>query len=99
MKDYEALILKAERPFEDEREESEELRKRFIGDLYLFKGPGTYKPRIEESVERKIQMVLVLPSTAIMIKAKRDLIDKSGVKHVAGEKVNFIMLYDRVVVT
>jgi hypothetical protein len=45
LKDNEALVLKAVRPFKDTRSEGAE---RFIDDEYLFKGPGTYEPRIEE---------------------------------------------------
>ena len=48
LKDNEALTLRAERPFIDER--YEDGVERFVTDEYLFKGPGTYIPRIEESV-------------------------------------------------
>ena len=48
LKDREALVLRAERPFYDEREN--EGVERFVNEEYLYKGPGTYIPRIEESV-------------------------------------------------
>jgi major vault protein len=57
----------------------------------LFKGPGTYIPRIEESVFEKIEMSLVLPNTALMIKAKRNFVDSLGIKRLAGEKVYLLL--------
>lgn len=48
LKDNEALVLTATRPFVDTRNGKNE---RFVGDEYLFKGPGTYMPRIEETVK------------------------------------------------
>jgi Major Vault Protein repeat domain len=53
LKDNEALMLKAERGFIDERSR-EEKKERFVNDEYLYKGPGTYIPRIEESVSLKL---------------------------------------------
>lgn len=88
-------MLKAERPFKDPRDG--DTKQRFIGDEYLFKGPGTYKPRIEESVTKKIEMTLILPDTAIVLKAKRNLIDASGTKRIAGEKVGIIEITSIVV--
>ncbi len=85
LKDNEALVLRAVRPFSDERDKNKE---RFVTDEYLFKGPGTYIPRVEEEVLRKIESRIVLPNNGIVLKAKRDLIDASGEKRVAGEKVN-----------
>ena len=41
-------MLRAVRPFIDERNGKEE---RFIGDEYLYKGPGTYEPRIDEEIK------------------------------------------------
>lgn len=48
LKDNEALCLRAEQPFIDEREQNK--IERFVGDEYLYRGPGTYIPKIEESV-------------------------------------------------
>jgi major vault protein len=48
LKDNEALILRALRPFVDKRDGEIE---RFIDDEYLYKGPGTYEPRIEEEIK------------------------------------------------
>jgi major vault protein len=65
--------LKAERPFVDDRQD--EPIERCVGDEYLFKGPGTYLPRIEESIARKLEALLILPNNAVMMKAKRDFKD------------------------
>jgi major vault protein len=66
------LVLKAVRPFVDERDEKKE---RFIDDEYLFKGPGTYIPRVEEVINQRIESIIVLPNHALLLKAKRDVID------------------------
>ena len=95
LKDNEALVIKADRPFKDERFEDIE---RFVNDLYLIKGPGTYIPRIEETVERKIEALTVLPNNGIVLKAKRNLIDATGKEKIAGEKVLLIKLIKNVVV-
>jgi hypothetical protein len=50
LKDNEALVLRATRPFTDTRQDEEGVE-RFIDDEYLFKGPGTYEPRIEEEIK------------------------------------------------
>lgn len=83
LKDNEALILTANRPFVDTRDGKCE---RFIGDEYLFKGPGTYIPRIEESIQSRIEAILILPNHGILLKAKRDTVDSLGEKKRAGER-------------
>ena len=44
LKDNEALILRAVLPFTDDRDKNKV--ERFVGDEYLYSGPGTYKPMI-----------------------------------------------------
>lgn len=65
---------------------------RFIGDEYLFKGPGTYIPRIEETIKTRIEAIIVLPNHALLIKAKRDTLDVQGHAKKAGESVTHISL-------
>ncbi len=72
LKDNEALVLKAVRPFKDTRSEGAE---RFIDDEYLFKGPGTYEPRIEEQIKQSIEAIIVLPNHALLLKALKDTVD------------------------
>lgn len=66
------MILKATRPFIDNREGDIE---RFIDDEYIFKGPGTYIPKIEETIKSRIEAIIVLQNNALLLKAKRDTID------------------------
>ncbi len=58
LKDNEALVLRADRPFKDDRFEGKE---RFVNDEYLLLGPGTYYPRVEETLLRKIEALTILP--------------------------------------
>lgn len=87
LKDNEALILTANRPFIDERDGKNQ---RFIGDEYLFKGPGTYIPRIEESIKTRIEAIIVLPNHGLLLKAKRDTVDALDQPRKAGDSVNFL---------
>lgn len=54
----------------------------------MFKGPGTYVPRVEESVKSKIEAIIVLPNHALLLSAKRDTEDGEGKQRKAGEKVS-----------
>jgi major vault protein len=89
LKDNEALILTATRPFIDEREGKVE---RFIGDEYLFKGPGTYVPKVEESIKSRIEAIIVLPNHGLLLKAKRDTVDALGETRKAGSSVYHYLL-------
>lgn len=85
LKDNEALVLKAVMPFIDDRNENIE---RFIDDEYLFKGPGTYEPRIEEEIKQKMEAKIVLPNNALLLKALKDTVDSNGENKVAGSTVS-----------
>jgi major vault protein len=78
------LILRALRPFIDRRDGEVE---RFIDDEYLFKGPGTYEPRIEEEIKQRIEALIVLPNNALLLTAVRDTVDSNGEERKAGESV------------
>lgn len=85
LKDNEALVLVAVRSFFDERAKLE----RFIDDEYLFKGPGTYEPRVEEEIKNSIKAKLVLPNNALLLKALKDTTEPaSGTVRKAGTTVN-----------
>lgn len=73
LKDNEALVLKCIRPFVDKR--SGEDLERFNDDEYLFKGPGTYEPLIEETIKQRIEAVIVLPNNALLLQASKDTVD------------------------
>lgn len=102
LKDNEALILKANMPFVDERDPAHKVE-RYIEDEYLFKGPGTYIPRIEESIVNRIgdsrdgfAAIIVLPNHALLLKAKRDTTDVNGTPRKAGAKVELNYLINLV---
>lgn len=96
LKDNEALVLRALRPFIDERDGKKE---RFVEDEYLFKGPATYIPRVEESIMNKVESYTVLPNTGILLKAKRDITDSAGILRKTGTSVIFENILILLVVT
>mmetsp|Transcript_18971 Transcript_18971/g.13759 ORF Transcript_18971/g.13759 Transcript_18971/m.13759 type:complete len:136 (-) Transcript_18971:1977-2384(-) len=78
-----ALVLKAVRPFFDEVLQLE----REIDDEYLFiGGMGVYIPRIEEEIVEEIKFPTINPQTALVVSAKKDLVDAEGNNRVAGQK-------------
>ena len=91
LKDNEALILRALRPFTDTRGGEEDQHERFIDDEYLFKGPGTYEPRIEEEIKQRIEAIIVLPNNALLLTAVRDTEDFEGNDRKAGESVRCLI--------
>jgi len=56
------------------------------GDEWLFRGPGTYIPRVEVQVVEIVRAVIVKPNQALRLKARRDCVDSSGTKRYAGEE-------------
>ncbi|XP_040564802.1 major vault protein [Lepeophtheirus salmonis] len=76
-----ALLLKVIRNFTDENDV-----KRVAGDLFLFEGPGTYIPRKEVEVLKTITAQIIHENEALKLSASRETIDRSGIKHVAGEE-------------
>ena len=43
-------------------------------------------PRIEEEVVQEIKATVIKPNTALVVKAKKKLIDKNGIERRAGER-------------
>eukprot|EP01105_Mastigella_eilhardi_P013180 TRINITY_DN2997_c0_g1_i1.p1 TRINITY_DN2997_c0_g1~~TRINITY_DN2997_c0_g1_i1.p1 ORF type:complete len:858 (+),score=271.91 TRINITY_DN2997_c0_g1_i1:310-2574(+) len=76
-----ALRLRAVRDFEDDKKTF-----RTAGDEWLFKGPGTYQPRIEETVAEKVSSIIIKDNEALKMRARFECIDVNGVKRVAGEQ-------------
>ena len=66
-----ALKLRALR---DCKDESGELRA--AGDEWLFKGPGTYVPRVEVQVVEVVRATLIGPNQAIRLRARKEFGDK-----------------------
>ncbi len=76
-----ALRLRAILDYEDDSGE-----KRVAGDEWLFEGPGTYIPRKEVVVDETIRATVVKSNQAIKLRARKELVDKTGEKRVTGEE-------------
>ncbi len=57
-----------------------------VTDPLLLLGPATYFPHADVSVLRLVKALIVLPHTAVHLRAKRNLTDRSGVARTAGEE-------------
>eukprot|EP00039_Didymoeca_costata_P027759 m.19130 g.19130 ORF g.19130 m.19130 type:complete len:865 (-) comp6493_c0_seq1:72-2666(-) len=57
---------------------------RVAGDEYLFEGPGTYTPRVEESVVETIRATIILPNQALKVRARKETKSRDGVMRVTG---------------
>jgi len=75
-----ALRLRALRDFTTEE------GKRLAGDEWLFRGPGTYSPRIEVQVVEIIRATIVKENQALKLKARQNTVDFSGKPRQAGEE-------------
>lgn len=82
-----ALHIQAILDFTDEDGNS-----RTAGDEWLFEGPGTYVPRVEEKVVKTVHAVVVLPNQALRLCAIKETTDRTGKKRVTGEE----WMHDRV---
>jgi len=63
-----ALRLRAVRDFEEKR----------AGDEWLFKGPGTYIPRVEVQVVEIVRAIIVKPNEALRLRARRPTANKKA---------------------
>jgi len=71
-----ALRLRAIRDFADRK----------AGDEWLFKGPGTYKPRVEVQVVEVVKAVIIGPNQALRLKARRETTSSDNKPRTAGEE-------------
>ena len=76
-----ALRLEALRNFVDAKGVE-----RNAGDEYLFEGPSTYYPRIEEKVASQTSALTIRELQALKLRARQALVDMKGVKRQAGEE-------------
>ncbi|XP_026994904.1 major vault protein isoform X2 [Tachysurus fulvidraco] len=76
-----AIRLQALLDFEEENDE-----KRVAGDEWLFEGPGTYIPRKEVAVLETIKATVIRENQAIRLRARKEGLDRSGVRRVTGEE-------------
>ena len=88
--------------FEEEEEEGEEneeeekkdgnrrrRRRRLVhhaGDEWLFKGPGTYIPRVEAKVVEVVEATIIPRNHALRLQARREMRDRHGVDRKTGEE-------------
>jgi len=77
----EALRIRAKRDFVDKDGVA-----RVAGNEWLFKGPATYEPRIEEVVMETVHSIIVKENEALRIRALRDCVDCNGNKRFVGEE-------------
>jgi len=76
-----ALRLHARRNFADEDGVD-----RVAGDVWLFKGPATYRPRVEVEVLETIVATTILPDQGLRLRATCQLTDSDGNERKAGEE-------------
>lgn len=60
--------------------------KRVAGDEWLFEGPGTYIPKVEVSVEETIRASVIKPNQALLVRARKETVDRDGTARVTGEE-------------
>jgi len=76
-----ALRIRAKRDFVDKDGVA-----RVAGNEWLFKGPATYEPRIEEVVVETVHSIIVKENEALRIRALRDCVDCTGKQRFVGEE-------------
>lgn len=80
VKENTALRLEATRNFEKNG------NKIVAGDEWLFYGPNTYYPRIEERIVAQIESITIGEQQALRLKARQDFTDRAGIKRKTGEE-------------
>ena len=76
-----ALRLRSIRDFTDENGKSFT-----AGDEWLFKGPGTYLPRVEVQIVEKLHATIIRPNQALLVKARNNTVDYEGNTRKVGEE-------------
>jgi major vault protein len=56
------------------------------GDEWIFIGPATYYPRVEEKIVSVVNAVIIGEQQALRLRARQDLVDRNGVKRKTGEE-------------
>ena len=56
------------------------------GDEWLFKGPGTYVPRVEVQIVERVQATIIRPNQALLVKARNNCVDYEGNTRKVGEE-------------
>jgi len=81
----EALHLRASQDFEQTLEDGSEIV-RHAGDEWLFEGPGTFIPRAEIDKVKNVTASVLMPNTALQLRARRHFTDRTGAARLAGEE-------------
>lgn len=76
-----ALLIQAEREHIDQTGE-----KRVPGDLWYFRGPGTYTPRVDQTVAKEVPFRKIKINQALRLRAQRELVDANKITRKAGEE-------------
>jgi len=61
-------------------------KKKVPGEEWLFNGPGTYIPRIEEKIKSVVPQSIVMANEALKLRAIRNFIDRHGTQRIKGEE-------------
>ena len=56
------------------------------GDEWLFRGPGTYYPRVEVQIQDIVRALIIKPLQALRLRARKELRDSTGKSRKAGEE-------------
>jgi major vault protein len=59
---------------------------RVAGDEWLFKGPGTYIPRVEVQVVEIVRAIIVKPNQALHLRARKEFKDEKNIVRKAGDE-------------
>jgi len=81
----EALHLKASQDFDHTVEDGAVVVRR-AGDEWLFEGPGTFIPRFEITKIKNVSATVLMPNTALQLRARREFVDRTETKRLAGEE-------------
>lgn len=71
-----ALVILATRNFDDH----------VAGDRWMFNGPATYIPRVEEEVESTVHAIVIKKNQALKFRAEKKCTDALGIEREAGEE-------------
>ena len=81
-----SLVLHANRAFNTKDYVTGADVKRVAGEEYMFVGPGTYTPRVEEDVFERRDAIVVKPNESIKLRARNKFVDASGVEREVGDE-------------
>eukprot|EP01130_Rhizamoeba_saxonica_P000505 TRINITY_DN104_c0_g1_i10.p1 TRINITY_DN104_c0_g1~~TRINITY_DN104_c0_g1_i10.p1 ORF type:complete len:831 (+),score=294.27 TRINITY_DN104_c0_g1_i10:62-2554(+) len=63
-----------------------DLDDKVAGDEWLFRGPGTYIPRVEVQVVEIVRATIIKPNQALRLRARKEFVDATEVVRQAGEE-------------